>query len=109
MSSISESCPEIKDIRVRVFSMRGSLIPGDPFREFRLSAPEYVECRNPNCKGGRFRIWPVITVAASRREPTFRGGGVCNGYEGRRKGEIPCLYTFTIEGEIIYKSNEPNA
>lgn len=109
MSSISESCPEIEDIHVLVFSMRGSLIPGDPFREFGLSVPEYVECRNPNCKGGRFRVWPVITMAASRREPTFRGAGVCNGYERRRKPEMPCLYTFTIEGEITYKSNEPQA
>ena len=32
---------------------------------------------------------------------------VCNGYERRRKPEIPCLYTFTIEGEITYRSNEP--
>ena len=107
MSSISDSCPDIADLQVRVFSMRGPLIPSDPFREFGLSVPEYVECRNPNCKGGRFRVWPVISIAASKHEATFRTSSVCNGYERRRKPEMPCLYTFTIEGEITYRSNEP--
>lgn len=51
MSSISDSCPEIADIQVRVFSMRGSLIPSDPFREFGLSVPEYVECPQPELQG----------------------------------------------------------
>ncbi len=107
MTSFAERFPEISDIRVKVFSVRGAIAPRTPFREFGFSVPEYVECSNPRCKNGRFRIWPVIAMACSRVDVTFHKSSVCNGNERSRNPRIPCLYTFTIEGEITYKSNEP--
>ena len=101
MSTISDECSEIEDISVRVFSLRGGRILRDKPREFGRDLPEYVECANPRCSRGRFRVWPVIRVAASRHDETFEKRNVCNGSEGRGR---PCLYTFEVEGEITYKT-----
>ena len=84
MTSFAERFPEISDIRVKVFSVRGAIAPRTPFREFGFSVPEYVECSNPRCKNGRFRIWPVIAMACSRVDVTFHKSSVCNGNERSR-------------------------
>ena len=109
MPSFAERFPEISDIRVKVFSVRGAIAPRTPFREFGLSVPEYVECFNPRCKNGRFRLWPVIAMACSRADATFCENDFCYGNERRHDPRTPCLYTFTVEGEITYKPNERNA
>ena len=101
MSSIAEQCPEIEDLRVRVFSLRGGRIPRDKPLQFGRDVPEYVECANPRCSHGRFRVWPFIRTAASQRDKTFDKRNVRNGSEGRGR---PCLYTFEVEGEITYKT-----
>src|SRR5437763_7370683 len=72
MSTISDECSEIEDISVRVFSLRGGRIPRDKPREFGRDLPEYVECANPRCSRGRFRVWPVIRMAASRHDEDIR-------------------------------------
>ena len=99
--SILTECPEIRDLSVRVFSHRGGRIPRDVPREFGVAVPEYVECANPSCSGGKFRIWPVIRMAVSRHDSSFSARDVCRGSEGRN---IPCMYKFEVEGEITYKA-----
>jgi hypothetical protein len=100
MPNIDDQLPEIADLAVRVFSQRGGRIPRDKPRHFGRDVPEYVECENPRCSG-RFRVWPLIRMAVSEREPTFSKRQPCNGFEPRRQ---PCLYTFEIEGDIKYKT-----
>jgi hypothetical protein len=99
MANINDQFPEIADLAVRVFSQRGGRIPRDKPRQFGRDVPEYAECANPRCSS-RFRLWPLIRMAVSQREPMFSKRQACSGFEPRKQ---PCLYTFEIEGDITYR------
>ena len=106
-ASFQEAFPEIADLKVVVEQ------DGDGVREWnrvrylgRDSAEEYVDCSNPLCYNGGFRLGETLRAMASAKETHKEETAVCQGYEGSPKGRRryrSCMNFFKFTVDITYK------
>ena len=83
--TFAEAFPEVANMTVQVTeTIAGS--GGTPQRFGIGSVGEYVDCTNPLCYNGGFRIGGVIRDMVSKRETSREGSDLCQGYEGSPKG-----------------------
>jgi hypothetical protein len=70
------------------------------------SIGEYIDCSNPLCYNGGFRIWDVIRSMVGKGETEFSDSRHCQGYEGSPKGRRKygsCDNRFRFTVKITYK------
>jgi hypothetical protein len=67
---------------------------------------EFIDCSNPVCYNGGFRIGSVIHKMISEKLTEFQDESMCQGYEGSPKGKKrhkSCIHVFYYKVRIKYK------
>jgi len=73
----------------------------------RGSFGEYINCSNPRCYNGGFRVAEQIRFMMGAKEEKQEMTFHCQGYEGSPKGRYkrgPCFNYFRVKIEITYKA-----
>ncbi len=74
------------------------------------TAGDYVDCTNPACSDGGFRLGDILQMMTHARELEWSATESCQGHEGGPKGTSsyrPCDHWFEIAIEIAYKDADP--
>jgi hypothetical protein len=104
-SKFSEAFPLIKNVKVKVEEYDwGNLIGTNYYSESNMA--EFINCRNPKCYNGGFRIAEQLRFMEYDKETQKKLEISCQGYEGSPKGrkkDGPCYHDFKVEIEIAYK------
>jgi len=111
-NSFTKAFPKIEDIRVEIRE-RGEGIPSwrqendisDIYTKINLPG-EYVDCSNPRCYNGGFRLGQIIRFMAGQKQTEFQDTLPCQGYEGSPKGRKKyddCPNMFKVKIKIEYK------
>lgn len=71
---------------------------------------EYVDCINPRCYNGGFRIGDILREMVRNGQKEFSGSASCQGYEGSPKGRRnygPCDMRFAYTVKLTYREEAP--
>lgn len=109
-STFAEAFPEIESLRVEVTEAgdgTGWMSPG-PRVYTETTAGEFVNCSNPVCFNGGFRLGHILRDMVRSRKTEHTGTAICQGNEGSRKGRRiyrKCLNSFKYEIAVEYREN----
>ena len=118
-SEFDRAFPEIEKVVVEV-EEEGDVSP-DPFggettkkRVYGKSTlpGEYIDCSNPRCYNGGFRLSQTLRFMVDSRETNREEIYFCQGYEGSPKGRVKyddCDNRFKVKITVVYKEETPDA
>lgn len=99
--------PEIRDVSVRVVEYGDDLHHGRSERTYtRRDIGEYINCHNPRCYNGGFRVGEMLRQMVAARQADSEHLRYCQGYEGSPKGRKnygPCDNRFEIAIHIDFE------
>jgi hypothetical protein len=102
----SRAFPQIEkvDVRVRISEWPSEKTTPHYYTQHNLG--EYIDCINPRCYKGGFRIGDDLRRMVAQRQEEFSGSASCQGYEGSPKGRRkygPCDMQFEYTIKVTYK------
>lgn len=109
-SPFEEAFLDISDIRIEV-TERKNFSSADRKRYYGKDASEYVDCSNPACYNGGFRLGALIRNMVNRGQTELETTEFCQGYHGSPKGRRnygPCEHRFKVIIKIKYKEDDPD-
>ena len=104
-TSFSNAFPTVADVRVDVAEENC----GQVVREMVFTGAtggEYVDCSNPLCYNGGFRLGQTLRFMVERKATDDEFSVSCRGYEGSPKGRIKydkCMRRFRVKVHITLK------
>lgn len=105
-ASFEKAFPEVEECLVEV-KERGPGVSNWPTATVRHRNPgEYINCSNPLCYNGGFRVGSDIREMVSKRETQREGSKICQGNEGSPKGRRvyrKCTNYFRYKITVKYK------
>jgi len=111
--SFEKAFPMIEDVQVEV--EEDGYGPGSRqgiFGPYRYSPPhmgEYINCSNPICYNGGFRIGEILRQMIREKQTDLETSKTCQGYEGSPQGRRKyreCINHFEIKVHIKYKEEK---
>ena len=108
-AKFSDAFPTIAKLRVEVIeSGRGvpAYIGSSPAVYDQTRAGEYLNCSNPLCYSGGFRLGALVRQMVMSGEKELETTELCQGYKGSPKGRKnygPCGNSFKVKVNIEYK------
>ena len=105
--SFDEAFPMIEDLTVKVTQTGQGTYGDDVIRLTKANFGEFVDCHNPLCYGGGFRVGQVIRQMVEEKKTEHKKRGCCSGWEsspGGRRRYRTCINRFYVEVRIKYKS-----
>ncbi len=104
-SSFSKAFPKIQTLRVKVVADGEGVTKYNREESYTEKRPpgEYINCHNPRCYNGGFRIAQSIRFMVERKQLRESFTEHCQGYEGSPKGRKkygPCDNVFHVEIEL---------
>jgi hypothetical protein len=106
-TTFEKAFPEIKDIQVEVTEEGDGVIPRLETQFYTKSnCGEYIDCSNPRCYKGGFRLGSIVRLMVSKRKTHDKFDLSCQGYEGSPKGRKnygPCENSFKVVVKIEYR------
>lgn len=108
-TTFENAFPEIKDINIEVIE-NGLYMNNTRISHYsKTNISEFVNCTNPMCYNGGFRIGGIIRDMVYKKETERDGSADCQGNEGRQKSRdirSKCLNSFSYKIQIEYNGNE---
>ena len=106
--TFAEAFPQVEECSVSV-KESGDVEPEWFEDRIERSPGEYINCSNPRCYNGGFRVGMYIRDMVEKRETEREGSASCQGNEGSPKGRRisgPCMNLFKYKICIRYKTEE---
>lgn len=112
-SSFAKAFPQIEDIKVEI-KETGEGVPRwreESFDIYTLNnlPGEYVDCSNPLCYNGGFRLGQILRLMSSNNQTDYQETQLCQGYEGSPKGRKKydeCSNMFEVKIAVKYKKQD---
>jgi hypothetical protein len=102
--SFAKMFPEVAKLRIEVTESDAEF---GGMRRVPATTGEYIDCTNPLCYNGGFRVGEVVREMIRERKTSKAGSNICQGYEGSPKGKKKyrdCLRWFQWKIEIEYNT-----
>jgi hypothetical protein len=111
--TFAQAFPEIEDLQVAVKETDQSYVPHTLVCESaycRTNPPgEYVDCRNPDCYNGGFRMGDILREMVQQMRTDFTTTLSCQGYEGSPNGRRKydrCYHVFEVSIRLAYRTSQ---
>jgi len=108
-TTFEKAFPEIKNINVEVKETgNGTYNSSRTSHYSKEYIGEYVNCSNPACYNGGFRLGGIIREMVYKKETEREGSAMCQGNEGSPKGRKiyrKCWNDFSYKIQIEYIEN----
>lgn len=103
--TFQEAFPTIEKIAVTVVESGHGIKEWNKERKYSQGTlSEYVDCTNPSCYGGGFRIGEIVRKMVTAKETTYANTEFCKGYEGTKtKKRRSCINRFKVTIELKFK------
>lgn len=105
-TTFEKAFPEIKNIDVEVIETGDGTNNGSRTSHYgKINIKEYVNCSNPMCYNGGFRLGEIIRDMVYKKEIERDGSIMCQGNEGSHKSRsiyTKCLNHFSYKIQIEY-------
>jgi hypothetical protein len=110
-TTFSKAFPQIEKISVEVTEMGQGVSRSDWNTLYygKSDLAEYINCSNPLCYNGGFRIAAIVREMTTQKETERTGKEYCRGYEGSPKGKRrykDCFNSFEYKIRIEYNESE---
>lgn len=116
--SFAKAFPRIATLRVRSKSSgyyhtpRVGIVDDGARIHTETSAGEYIDCRNPLCWNGGFRLGEQLRFMEQAGDTHREWTATCQGWEGSPKGrrrDRPCDEYWTVVVDVTYRQPEATA
>jgi len=107
-TTFEKAFPEIKDINVEVKETGTGTYNSRISHYNKESSSEYINCSNPICYNGGFKLGNIIREMVCKKETERQGSAMCQGSEGSPKGRKiyrKCWNGFSYKIQIEYILN----
>jgi hypothetical protein len=107
-TTFEKAFPEIKNINVEIEETGTGTYNNRTSHYSKEYISEYVNCSNPKCYNGGFRLGCIIREMVYKKETEREGSEMCQGSEGSPKGRKiyrKCWNDFSYKIQIEYLEN----
>jgi len=107
--TFEKAYPQVSSVRVEVTETGDGLDSPRTSVYTERTLGEYIDCSNPRCYNGGFRIGSILSQMVYGREEKQEFFEGCQGYEGSPKGRRkyqPCTNYFKGTVAIKYRESE---
>jgi hypothetical protein len=97
--------PRIRNIKIEVKETGTGTFNSRISHYKKESSSEYINCSNPICYNGGFKLGDIIRKMVYKNESDREGSAMCQGNEGSPKGRIiykKCWNDFSYKIQIEY-------